>query len=108
MKGKYNIFVQNNRLRYDFVISRNITIIRGDSATGKTSLLELLEAYDRDGDSSGVLLKCDVPCVVIGGNRWAENLQFIHNSIVFIRKRRKTPVFRHGDIRRVHLICVSN
>ena len=71
MKGKYNIFVQNNRLRYDFVISRNITIIRGDSATGKTTLLELLEAYDRDGDSSGVLVKCDVPCVVIGGNRWA-------------------------------------
>lgn len=84
MKGKYNIFVQNNRLRYDFVISRNITIIRGDSATGKTTLLELLEAYDRDGDSSGVLVKCDAPCVVIGGNRWAENLQFIHNSIVFI------------------------
>jgi len=84
MKGKYNIFVQNNRLRYDFVISRNITIIRGDSATGKTTLLELLEAYDRDGDSSGVLVKCDVPCVVIGGSRWAENLQFIHNSIVFI------------------------
>ncbi len=28
--------------------------------------------------------------------------------VYFIRKRRKTPVFRHGDIRRVHLICVSN
>ena len=82
MKGKYNIFVQNNRLRYDFVISRNITIIRGDSATGKTTLLELLEAYDRDGDSSGVLVKCDVPCVVIGGNRWAENLQFIHGFLL--------------------------
>ena len=27
---------------------------------------------------------------------------------MFIRKRRKTPDFRHGDIRRVHLICVSN
>lgn len=37
-----------------------------------------------DGDSSGVLVKCDVPCVVIGGQRWEENLQFIHNSIVFI------------------------
>lgn len=24
------------------------------------------------------------------------------------QKRRKTLVFRHGDIRRVHLICVSN
>ena len=37
-----------------------------------------------DGDSSGVLVKCEVPCVVIGGQRWEENLQFIHNSIVFI------------------------
>lgn len=84
MKGKYSVFVQNNRLRYEFTISRNITIIRGDSATGKTTLLDLLNAYDRDGDSSGVLLKCDVHCVVVGGQRWEENLQFIHNSIVFI------------------------
>ena len=84
MKGKYSVFVKNNRLRYEFTISRNITIIRGDSATGKTTLLDLLNAYDRDGDSSGVLVKCDVPCVVIGGQRWEENLQFIHNSIVFI------------------------
>lgn len=58
MKGKYSVFVQNNRLRYEFTISRNITIIRGDSATGKTTLLDLLNAYDRDGDSSGVLVKC--------------------------------------------------
>ena len=84
MKGKYSVFVQNNRLRYEFTISRNITIIRGDSATGKTTLLDLLNAYDRDGESSGVLVKCEVPCVVIGGQRWEENLQFIHNSIVFI------------------------
>ena len=66
MKGKYSVFVQNNRLRYEFTISRNITIIRGDSATGKTTLLDLLNAYDREGESSGVLVKCDVPCVVIG------------------------------------------
>lgn len=84
MKGKYSVFVQNNRLRYEFTISRNITVIRGDSATGKTTLLDLLNAYDRDGESSGVLVKCDVPCVVIGGQRWEDNLQFIHNSIVFI------------------------
>ncbi len=65
MKGKYTILVQNNRIRYEFIISRNITIIRGDSATGKTTLLELLAAYDNDGDSSGVLVKSKVPCVVI-------------------------------------------
>ena len=44
MKGKYSILVQNNRLRYEFTIYRNITIIRGDSATGKTTLLDLLAA----------------------------------------------------------------
>ena len=43
MKGKYHIVVQNNRLRYEMDIRRNITIIRGDSATGKTKLINLLE-----------------------------------------------------------------
>lgn len=69
MKGKYSVFVQNNRLRYEFTISRNITIIRGDSATGKTTLLDLLNAYDRDGDSSGVLVKlvdCLEKCLIYG------------------------------------------
>lgn len=84
MKGKYNILVENNRLRYEFTINRNITIIRGYSATGKTTLLDLLAAYDRDGDSSGVLVKSKAPCVVIGGQHWKESLAFVHNSIVFI------------------------
>ncbi len=67
-----------------FCIEKRKAFIRGDSATGKTTLLELLDAYDRDGDSSGVLVRSEVPCVVIGGQRWQENLQFVHNSIVFI------------------------
>ena len=32
----------------------------------------------------------------------------IVKKIDFIRKRRKTPVFRQGDIRHTHLICVSS
>ena len=84
MKGKYSILVQNNRLRYEFTIYRNITIIRGDSATGKTTLLDLLAAYYRDGEGSGVIVRCEVPCVVIGGQHWRESLAPIHGSIVFI------------------------
>ena len=84
MKGKYSILVQNNRLRYEFTIYRNITIIRGDSATGKTTLLDLLAAYYRDGESRGVIVRCEVPCVVIGGQHWRESLAPIHGSIVFI------------------------
>lgn len=41
MKGKYRITVQNKRIRYDFEVKRNLTIIRGDSATGKTALVQI-------------------------------------------------------------------
>ena len=39
MRGTHNVIVQNKRIRYDFDIRRNLTIIQGDSATGKTTLI---------------------------------------------------------------------
>lgn len=84
MKGLYEVNIQNKRIRYQFTIKRNITIIRGDSATGKTKLLEMIEAFSREGRSSGVELKCDVPCVVLHGGDWKQRLDYIHNSLVFI------------------------
>ena len=48
MKGKYKIVVSAKRLRYDFEIRRNLTIliiIRGDSATGKTTLIDMSQEY---------------------------------------------------------------
>ena len=38
MKGKYSIIVENKKIRYDFEVKRNITIIKGDSATRKPTL----------------------------------------------------------------------
>ena len=46
MKGKYHIIVQNSRVKFEFDIKRNITIVRGDSATGKTTLVSLIDTYD--------------------------------------------------------------
>ena len=40
MKGKHRVVVSTKRLRYDFELRRNLTIIRGDSATGKTTLVD--------------------------------------------------------------------
>ncbi len=54
MKGKYHIVVQNKRLHYEFDIQRNITLIRGDSATGKTTLYDMISLAARNGDNSGV------------------------------------------------------
>lgn len=42
MTGRYRIIVQNRRLHYALEIKRNITIIQGDSATGKTTLIDML------------------------------------------------------------------
>lgn len=62
MKGKHRIIVQNKRLRYDFEIQRNLTIIRGDSATGKTTLVEMVREYTDNGDESSIELISDKTC----------------------------------------------
>ena len=59
MRGIYEVVVQNNRVQYKFAIRRNLTILRGDSATGKSMLIDLIAQYVRDGENSGVVLHCD-------------------------------------------------
>ena len=49
MRGKYRIIVQNKRIRYSFEIKRNITVIRGDSATGKTVLIDMIREFQENG-----------------------------------------------------------
>ena len=41
MKGSHRIIVESRKVKYDFVIHRNITIITGDSGSGKTVLMIL-------------------------------------------------------------------
>lgn len=84
MKGKYNILIQNNVLQYRFEIRRNITIIKGDSATGKTTLVEMVREYYENGEQSGVNLQCEKTCVVLEGRQWKVLLENIHDSIIFI------------------------
>lgn len=45
MKGKHKIEVRSKRIVFTIELERNITILRGDSATGKTTLVEMLSAY---------------------------------------------------------------
>lgn len=86
MKGKHHIVIETARIRYAFDIRRNITVIKGDSATGKTTLITLLQAYSARGKSSGVQFSSDVPCAVYSGdmNSWKNILPSYHSSIIFI------------------------
>lgn len=90
MKGIHSITVQNKRIRYHFELKRNITVIRGDSATGKTTLIEMIREYYEDGEESGIFLQCDKECVVISSNRrWKQELVSVEDSIVFIDEGNK-------------------
>ena len=70
MKGSHRIIVESRKVKYDFVIHRNITIITGDSGSGKTVLIDLIHDYGRYGADSGVFLSCDCPCKVIDSEDW--------------------------------------
>lgn len=70
MKGRYRIVVKNSSVRYDFEIRRNITIIKGDSATGKTTLVDMIREYYENGISSGIEITCDKVCAVVEGRDW--------------------------------------
>ena len=84
MRGKHRIIIQNNRLHYEFEIKRNITIIQGDSATGKTTLINMLRQVENLGDSSGIDVISDVPCRILEGRNWKILLENMAGNIIFI------------------------
>lgn len=84
MKGKYLISISNNKVKYEFSIKRNITVIQGDSATGKTTLVDMIREFEQNGFDSGINLSSKKKCRVLEGNNWQENLSLINDSIVFI------------------------
>lgn len=84
MIGKHHVKVSNRNVHFSFDITRNITVIRGDSATGKTTLINLLSEYENFGKQSGVTLVCDKRCRVLTEADWEIRLQNMKDSIVFI------------------------
>lgn len=89
MKGKYHVIIQNNRVKFEFDIKRNITVIRGDSATGKTTLISMIETYERLGDESGISISCERKCLTLNNSNWEAVIQNNHNSIIFSDEENK-------------------
>lgn len=84
MRGMHRLRVRSAHIAYDMAFVRNITIIQGDSATGKTTLVDMIREWQLNGADTGITLTCDVPCRVLGGNAWQEALSRIEDSIVFV------------------------
>lgn len=64
MKGKYRVVVSTKRLKYDFELHRNLTIIQGDSATGKTTMIDMIREFVNNPSGTPVELVCDKKCFV--------------------------------------------
>ena len=85
MKGTILIKVTDSRVRYSFELVRNITVVQGNSGTGKTTLFEMIAAYARLKDRSGVQVVCEHPCTALFDEpNWQDQLKKINGSIVFI------------------------
>ena len=84
MKGKHHIIIQNKRVKFEFDIKRNITIVRGDSGTGKTTLVSMVDTYARLGSDSGVDISCDKRCLTLNNSNWEAVLDSVKDSIIFI------------------------
>ena len=104
MIGKYEIEVYNNKVHYFLTIKRNITILQGNSATGKTELIRLIQEHEANGISSGITLICDVKCTVLTAVDWELRLSSMDSQIVFIdetagflRSRRFAELVKGSD-----------
>lgn len=96
MTGIQHVKVSNRDANFKFDLYRNITIVRGKSGTGKTTLYDMIVDHTRLKDESGVNISCAKDCVALVDIDWKNQLSGIFDSIVFIDEGAeyiKTPEF---------------
>ena len=90
MKGSYWFRAKSKKVLFEFSIRRNITVIKGDSATGKTTLVRILYEYLRMGKQSGYAVSTNVSYYVYirdeVGRDWKDALYPLKNTVVFIEE----------------------
>lgn len=100
MKGKINISVKDRFISFNFTLERNVTILTGDSGTGKSTLINMVKNFSKSGKSSGVTLKCDKSCIVLEDSKyWETELEDTHESVVFVEE--STPFLTSYDFARM-------
>lgn len=84
MKGTFHIEVKNRDASFKFDLVRNITVVRGNSGIGKTTLYDMISDYTRLGDKSGVNISSSRKCIALIDSEWKYKLENTKDSIVFI------------------------
>lgn len=91
MKGKFKFAVSGKRSSYTFSINRNITIIKGNSGTGKTTLLQMMYEYLLTGKQSGYKVSTNASNYFVYirdsvGRTWKDELSNLEDTVIFIEE----------------------
>lgn len=87
MKGRFSLEIESRRVIYQLSLERKVTVIKGNSGTGKTSMIRILSDYVELGKDSGVhIRKSSDYDIKILENRtdWHQELEQAHNCIMFV------------------------
>ena len=92
MVGKYKLCISTNKISYSIDIDRAITIISGDSGTGKTTLYEIIRFMNKGGKG----VKCNIREMVVAlesDDDWEELINKSSNKI-FIADENVSYIYR--------------
>ena len=87
MKGKHVISITSRKATYRLELERKISVLKGNSGTGKSSLIRLISEYLEYGKQSGVKLLTDPVVslsVLTNTSDWSEILASVHDTVLFI------------------------
>lgn len=87
MKGRYELSIFNRKVKYELIIERNVTVIKGNSGTGKTTLIRMVQGFEAQGNRSGIAVKT-FPVVklhvLLPEANWERELEERSGQILFI------------------------
>lgn len=86
MRGSVSFIVRNKRVKYEMTFQRSVSIIKGNSGTGKTALLSMLREYLNLGKSSGISVSTNTSSfrVLEGRSDWESELTKFQNTVYFV------------------------
>lgn len=95
MVGNQKFYLRVGKKIFDLILERNITIIKDNSATGKSTLIRYIQNHIiavKNTGQSDVKIKCDKPFYVLNALNWDDayvNTEKYKDSIIFIDEGNK-------------------